>query len=98
MKGVNEGAVAGFVKSGKLAKTTPNLDSKNFRADLAILPFVDFDSQQRQLRILNAFREPWFDIGTPQFFNFLSRLGESRRSGVLRYILSCENVLAMQSY
>ena len=46
MKGVNEGAVAGFVKSGKLAKTTPNLDSKNFRADLAMLPFVDFDGDE----------------------------------------------------
>jgi len=43
VKGVNEGAVAGFVKSGKLAKTKPDLDSKNFRADLALLPFVEFD-------------------------------------------------------
>jgi len=43
MKGVNEGAVVGFVKSGKLAKIKPDLDSKNFRADLALLPFVEFD-------------------------------------------------------
>lgn len=46
MKGVNEGAVAGFVKSGKLAKTKPDLDSKNFRADLAVLPFVEFDGDE----------------------------------------------------
>jgi len=43
MKGVNEGAVAGFVKSGKLAKKKPDLDTKAFRSDLAVLPFVDFD-------------------------------------------------------
>ena len=46
MKGVNEGAVAGFVKSGKLAKTKPDLDTKAFRSDLAVLPFVDFDGDE----------------------------------------------------
>jgi hypothetical protein len=49
-KSLNETSLAGFVKTGRVTSNKPDVDSRSWRPDLAILPYVEFNGNDITIR------------------------------------------------